>query len=1193
MFNILNRRVLPVFFFMFLVLGFVPDNELVVPVSAGQNEYLDVDTFDVHPENRWDVDDNAIAERVEDGNLIVHAQDNGTNYDYSMHKELRDSDGDIDAGMKYQDISGLEYWRDVLGDECDYTESETGRDVEGWKGSGNTDASSSTENGYYTLIPSGTGFNYQYFYFDPDYDSNYIEHDLGTKDLFDSFKVRVKANIRYQVQFYLGVDPISLWDGYYTSAPKKLSGYDEWVEWEFSFETGADNKLSFSGSADYSGNYDLKMMRLDFRKMDASGSATNFVLSDRVYVDYCELNLDFEYSGRIDGEIEDTWDFQDSLEYYHDVEDDICDFEDSVEGWKRWVGTETVVESNGWYKQTLVSSSSTLRCYDDGLSITAATYDQFAVEVYTQTGEIDSIELKDAGNNRVGIYTTNIANDTRKLVTLDLSGDPDWTGTETELSIVVDYTTSNNHNFYMNYTFVSDAEYGDVESFTQYTGTAYGITNPKGHLLYRATDTTSYSSIATTNSYDCNSQVFTELRLRIKSLTASQRMQFKFGNATSSYYYNWDGGGSTVTNVPTTWTELSYDLTDDDEWVTAGSVSYVNLLVLSDSGNFDGTEYFMLDYIYLVGNYSFREYKFGAESVDNDQLYNITTTVYNNASMVISAQLYDYAGDIAFYYNSSLLTGYINDWLLYEIVYNRLLTEFSLVVRYGDTYLVNVQFHQNEFTIGTGRNCRLFSDIDMQIYYAVECVAYSVAIIEIDYCKAPFKMREWDVVNAPVDNDWKHSDWQYNTITDDIAEYSNWSLSVPYLDNVYGDLRIVDAKGLGAGVVAENVSMKFQIMTVDKTDGELTTIFYVDIQIRSAAVSGQGAQILVYDINKGLQSIKITTATDVTEIKAEFQVDFSEDRNRMTYGIIASPNGAEEGECIYGGVVSDLKSHVSDISQEYVLSTWYGAYFTKTDTVAMGIPQINILQKDLLSDVLNWIHFAVTGDYETFVAHEVKKAAGVESDPIKKFIEDIQNFLDGLMAPLRMLWDGFINGDWTTFNTALSNWFQGVMDDIGAIASDIFDGIVQPFLTGMVSIIVNVLSALAGVVLTVVTIFIDIILALYDLAWDLVGVNPAPDVLSFLEEFLIFMGDVLGDLPDGYDDLKAILDWWGIVRLTWIVIALILFISVTSAENVGQVFINIFELSKINITAFIPVIRIYIPIGIFWLFLGFEILGVW
>ena len=114
--------------------------ENLLPRSKVAAETDNIDSFDVHPANRWETSETGgITSSITQGNLRIEATEN---QDYFMERQLFEPDGEVDYryGVDYQNDSQIatvdgtfnnfndEWFDDTFGDISDWSEG----DYEGW-----------------------------------------------------------------------------------------------------------------------------------------------------------------------------------------------------------------------------------------------------------------------------------------------------------------------------------------------------------------------------------------------------------------------------------------------------------------------------------------------------------------------------------------------------------------------------------------------------------------------------------------------------------------------------------------------------------------------------------------------------------------------------------------------------------------------------------------------------------------------------------------------------------------------------------------------------------------------------------------------------------------------------------------------------------------------------------------------------
>ena len=162
-----------------------------------------------------------------------------------------------------------------------------------------------------------------------------------------------------------------------------------------------------------------------------------------------------------------------------------------------------------------------------------------------------------------------------------------------------------------------DFEEGDTEEWSRSGNVAWTGTVENGYYFIDITGTTSqYCKIQLGSGYSIDTDTYTHLVIRIQSY---ELFDLKF-YAGDSYV----GGQNDV--FPSVWTTYIFDLSLDADWsglITTGT----NFRLDHDSGNFDGDEWYKIEYIYLIHqeelSYSTFQNSVLLESDTNDLQYNL------------------------------------------------------------------------------------------------------------------------------------------------------------------------------------------------------------------------------------------------------------------------------------------------------------------------------------------------------------------------------------------------------------------------------------------------------------------------------------------------------------------------------------------------------------------------------------------
>ncbi|KKK85657.1 hypothetical protein LCGC14_2771100, partial [marine sediment metagenome] len=268
------------------------------------SEEENIDSFDVNPKSgRWDVTETGVTDdRIIDGNLRLITTENETDSssEYFMQRGLQKTDAKIDYRYKALMDNSSQYFRDVLGDSADFEEG----DRESFTTNFFNPQSITIENGIISWSTNG------------DANRDGIKAIIPTtgEEVYYTLEFRAKVDVAdtliigYDGSDFFDIEPIG-------------------TEWTVFIQD-----YSFFDTTDRVGFY-----------LDDNGVNT-------IYIDYVKLIGDLDYATHVEGEIEDTWDWEDSQEYFFTEEGNVSDFNDgTTENWLAVSATELLNNLNNEY----------------------------------------------------------------------------------------------------------------------------------------------------------------------------------------------------------------------------------------------------------------------------------------------------------------------------------------------------------------------------------------------------------------------------------------------------------------------------------------------------------------------------------------------------------------------------------------------------------------------------------------------------------------------------------------------------------------------------------------------------------------------------------------------------------------------------------------------------------------------------
>ena len=354
-----------------------PDTGGVAASIASEEE--NIDSFDVNPKSgRWNVtNDNNTDDLVTDSILRMTTINNLTSdgitdpVGYEMNRGLTKTDGKVEYRMAASGGGNqTEFFRDVIGDKADFDEG----DSEGFtlNGAGST----SVDNGIFTVV---TGAAAAFGGMDS-------ITDFFSYPLYHTIEFKFKADSVFDAVVFLGRDG------------------------------GFIKSLFFTTETDWT----IESLTID-REFDRFHIRKNNVAEEHTfYFEYIKVIGDLDYATHIEGEIEDTWDWE---------------VDNSTENWTG-TGVNNLNVSEGFLRGTMAVGAFAVLDSPANLNIDTDLFNLFIIRMNTSDTDVDfEIRAKiNAGFESV-TSVTSISSTSQTIYTFDLSDDSDWEGTCTQLEI--------------------------------------------------------------------------------------------------------------------------------------------------------------------------------------------------------------------------------------------------------------------------------------------------------------------------------------------------------------------------------------------------------------------------------------------------------------------------------------------------------------------------------------------------------------------------------------------------------------------------------------------------------------------------------------------------------------------------------------------------------------------------------------
>ncbi len=331
----------------------------ILPKIASEEE--SIDSWDVHPESgRWEnILDDSIEDRIVDSQFEILAVQNETSGSsgYEMNRGTTKTDGKFEWRSK-ADGSGnqTEFFRDVIGDEADFTEGDN-------EGFGSVGASTvSVSNGL--LLDNVTADNAGFRYVFPSLISGVINYtfEFQLKSSRDGGQLRISLNK----------------DGFVAIATLIITPSTNW-------ETISISPLDWTGG-DYFSSNTLHSFQFQY----ISGTVYPIILS----LDFLNLIGSYDFATHIEGEIEDTWDWEE---------------DNDTEGWTGLVNQNV---SEGFLRGTMAAVSQDFLETAGGLIVRTDIFKTFKIKINSSSSIRGDLFGRDSANNldflalfKIGITT--------------------------------------------------------------------------------------------------------------------------------------------------------------------------------------------------------------------------------------------------------------------------------------------------------------------------------------------------------------------------------------------------------------------------------------------------------------------------------------------------------------------------------------------------------------------------------------------------------------------------------------------------------------------------------------------------------------------------------------------------------------------------------------------------------------------
>jgi hypothetical protein len=345
-------------------------------VNAEQDN---VDSFDVNPKSgRWNVSkDQKTDDLVTDSQLRLTTVENatGSSSEYLMDRGLRKLDSKVEFRLS-GDGGGneSEYFRDTLGDESDFEEG----DLDNWASdvTGVLSVSDGILNVQITANFSG------------------IIHVPSAEQptvIIKRVETRVKTNDS-NAEFFMWIRDSVSGDRYVFGSEAFSFDANQWF----------DLSIALTGFGLPTGTAPRTWNDLQLNMFNVIGAAANFS------VEYFRIITDLDFASHVEGEIEDTWDWEEA----------------DVEGWAGLTNRT----NDGLGNMLMGGQGATPVIADVGNTILTTQFHLVVMNITALEG-VNITIIGNRGGQLILSDKTAIPADTSVVLTFDLSDDSDWTGT--------------------------------------------------------------------------------------------------------------------------------------------------------------------------------------------------------------------------------------------------------------------------------------------------------------------------------------------------------------------------------------------------------------------------------------------------------------------------------------------------------------------------------------------------------------------------------------------------------------------------------------------------------------------------------------------------------------------------------------------------------------------------------------------
>lgn len=1030
----------------------------VEPVMAVEAE--EEDNFTTMPNYRWHNETETSAtvdEHLEQDLYVIDSVNNETtgSLDFAKSRSLNSRDFYFESRFQ-MDIGGsqVEYFKDVLGNPCDFDEGDIiFIDIA-------THATSELLDGFVQITGDDTSpwMSWGYYDFIPD------------------LSVAVYHTVEYRV--HVDRSGLSTYFKFYHDGGKVTYGavdLDEgWniVEWDI---------------RDYYSTIDSFSYLYILGDDDLVAVAT---------FDYVRLYGNLDYATHVEDEIEDTWDWEDSKEYWYDVEDNVSDFDDgSMEVWVGIDDTEVNWASGGvLYVWPWPSASGWLNITSTGNSIAAATYRHFAGEFVVDFDALENITdiyFYDSADNEIFHWDTVI--EEQELVYGEFNGD--WSGTETELTICMKMSDTLLNYVEINMTYLYDTELGDIEGTT---GLTRQYVNPEGYLIGNmAASSYVIYSIPCSDADIIDNFDYIIVKGRAHTNTINIKAKFVFHDYSSS-------GEFPLTRYfdVSVWNTEFWDVSEWSNYKDAGkNVKSIQLVLRDDSGNFEGDEFIDIDYILFLGHWSETDgFKYSLLTEDHEEgmsfqftnpngitgQYNMNIDMFDSVGVALS---YDYQ----FNYTEN------DGWLYLDVEWHLDKKKIKILFEYENrTIIVKTRSIYELFGPTSRERLILLEKGFPRLCMNNTIGSLAKSMFVIDYIDADWRLLDWQEplgTYTPINVNYHAAQTQddrnnfdsinpygcslYNRSVTEKSHY--YQLSITRFDGIAFEVAI-ETLGLDAPDVYDYAMFVASLWNI-QPNGTKIPALELELHIHGGA-GGNNGKFRLFNGTEIVDMVFQQTFFPTNNIKAKISMFMS---NSDLIVLQSESVGS-------GSTARRTIEREGNWTSEWVLNFMY---VVKTsldgatdDIINIGITGFEIARKDWIRDIVVAVLSPLIGIFMLVLTPFILLFNGLMLILIKSFSMLLDGIVSGLGSLLGVLG--------TTISLAIGGIAAAIWDLIGSVL-----GTINSTLAGLVGTLFEALWLLSSELSTLLEIIILILIVSLTIFLEDLFIQLSLFMDFFVNDFLI------------------------------------------------------------------------------------------